>query len=89
MLWSSESSVSFGISHQNLVHFSLLSHASHMLCPSHSSWLYLPNDIWGWVQIMKPLIVQLPECMENGKNIQARVTSFKQYISAIASKKLI
>jgi hypothetical protein len=28
--------------------------------PPHSPWLYLPNDIWGWVQIMKFLIVQLP-----------------------------
>jgi hypothetical protein len=26
--------------------------------PSHSFWLDLPNDIWGWVQIMKFLIVQ-------------------------------
>jgi hypothetical protein len=24
-----------------------------MPCPPHWSWLYLPNDIWGWVQIMK------------------------------------
>jgi hypothetical protein len=28
--------------------------------PPHSPWLNLPNDIWGWVQIMKFLIVQLP-----------------------------
>jgi hypothetical protein len=27
--------------------------------PPHSSWLDLPNYIWGWVQIMKFLIVQL------------------------------
>jgi hypothetical protein len=31
-----------------------------MPCPPHSPWLDLPNDIWGWVQIMKLLIVQLP-----------------------------
>jgi hypothetical protein len=24
----------------------------------HSPWFYLPNDIWGWVQIMKLLFVQ-------------------------------
>jgi hypothetical protein len=51
--WSSEWSLSFGLSHQNLVHFSLLSHACHMPCPSHSPWLDLRNDIWGWIQIMK------------------------------------
>jgi hypothetical protein len=28
--------------------------------PPHSPWLDLPNDIWGWVQISKLLIVQLP-----------------------------
>jgi hypothetical protein len=25
--------------------------------PPHSLWIDLPNDIWGWVQIMKLLIV--------------------------------
>jgi hypothetical protein len=53
MSWSSKWSFSFGLSHQNLVHFSLLSNACHMPRPPHSSWLDLPNDIWGWVQIMK------------------------------------
>jgi hypothetical protein len=38
--------LSNGLSHQNLVHFSLLSHAYHMPRPPHSSWLELPNDIW-------------------------------------------
>jgi hypothetical protein len=28
--------------------------------PPHSPWFYLPNDILGWVKIMKLLIVQLP-----------------------------
>jgi hypothetical protein len=31
-----------------------------MPCPPHSPWLDLPNDIWGRVQIMKLLTVQLP-----------------------------
>jgi hypothetical protein len=35
-------------------------HACHMPRPPHSPWLDLPNDIWGWVQIMKFLVVQLP-----------------------------
>jgi hypothetical protein len=39
--WSSEWSLSFGLSHQNFVHFYPLSHACHMP--------------WGWVQIMKQL----------------------------------
>jgi hypothetical protein len=55
--WSSEWSLSFGLSHQNLVHLSLLSHACHMPRPPHSPWLDLSNDIWGWVQIMKLLII--------------------------------
>jgi hypothetical protein len=58
--WSSKWSLYFGLSHQNLVHYSLLSHACHMPCPPHSPWLDLPNDIWGWAQIMKLLTVQLP-----------------------------
>jgi hypothetical protein len=57
--WSSKWSPSVGLSHKNLVHLSLLSHACHMPRP-HSPWLDLPNGIWGWVQIMKFLIVQLP-----------------------------
>jgi hypothetical protein len=48
MPWSSKWSLSFGLSHQNLVHFSLLSHAWHLPRQPHSPWLYLPNDIWGW-----------------------------------------
>jgi hypothetical protein len=51
---------SFGLSRQNLVQFSLLSHACHMHRPPHSPWLNLPNEIWGWVQIMKLLILLLP-----------------------------
>jgi hypothetical protein len=58
--WSSKWSPSLGLSHQNLVHFSVLSHACYMPRPPHSHWLDLPNEIWGWVQIMKFLIVQLP-----------------------------
>jgi hypothetical protein len=44
----------------NLIHFSLLSHACHMPCSPHLPLLDLPNDIWGWVQIIKLLTVQLP-----------------------------
>jgi hypothetical protein len=35
-LWSSKWSLSFGLSHQNLLHFFLLSHACHMPRPPHS-----------------------------------------------------
>jgi hypothetical protein len=42
------------------LHTFLVSHACHMPSPPHSPWLYLPNDIWGWVQKMKFLTVQLP-----------------------------
>jgi hypothetical protein len=58
--WSFEWSLSFGLSHQNLVHFSVHSQAFHTPRPPHSASFDLPNDIWGWVQIMKLLTVQLP-----------------------------
>jgi hypothetical protein len=51
-------SLSFGLSHQNLVHFSPLPHPCHMPCLPHS-WFGLPNNIWWWVHIMKLPIVQL------------------------------
>jgi hypothetical protein len=57
---SSQWCLSFGLSHQNLIKFYLLSHACRMPRPPHSPSLDLPNDIWWWVQIMKFLIVQLP-----------------------------
>jgi hypothetical protein len=57
---SSEWSIFFGLSHRNLVHFSLLSHACHMPQLPHFPWLDLPNDTKGWVQNMKLLTVQLP-----------------------------
>jgi hypothetical protein len=57
--WSSKWSLSFRLSHQNLLHFSLISLACHMPCPPHPPWLDPPNDIWEWVQTMKFLIVQL------------------------------
>jgi hypothetical protein len=44
---SSKWSLSFGLSHQNHIHFSVLSHACHMPHPPHSPWFDLPNDIWG------------------------------------------
>jgi hypothetical protein len=47
-----------GFPTKTLVHLYLLFHACHMPRPPHSPWLDLPNDIWGWVQIMKFLIVQ-------------------------------
>jgi hypothetical protein len=56
---SFEWSFSFGLSHQNPVHVSPLSHACHMPRPPHSPWFDLPNDIRWWVQIMKLPIVQL------------------------------
>jgi hypothetical protein len=58
---SSEWCLSFGISQQYLVYFSLLSHACHIPRSPHSPWLDLRNDIWGWVQIMLLLIVPLPQ----------------------------
>jgi hypothetical protein len=51
--WSSTWSPSLWLSHQNLVHFLLLSHACHMSRASRSPWFDLPNNIWGWVQNMK------------------------------------
>jgi putative component of membrane protein insertase Oxa1/YidC/SpoIIIJ protein YidD len=59
-LRSSEWSLSFGLSHQNLLHFSLLSHSCHMSRPPHPPRLELSSDVWRWVQTMKVLIVQLP-----------------------------
>jgi hypothetical protein len=50
---------SFGLSHQNPVHVSPLSHACHMPCPPHSPWFDLPNNTLWWVQIMKLPTVQL------------------------------
>jgi hypothetical protein len=57
---SSDCSLSFRISHQNLLHFSVPSHACHMPHQSNSPWFDLPNDTWWWVQIMKLPTVQLP-----------------------------
>jgi hypothetical protein len=48
---------SFGLSHQNPVHVSPLSHVCHMTRLTHSPWFDLPNDIWWWLQIMKFPIV--------------------------------
>jgi hypothetical protein len=46
--WSFKRSFYFGLSHQNPVHVSPLSHACHMPCPPHSPWFDLPNNIWWW-----------------------------------------
>jgi hypothetical protein len=44
--WSSEWSISFWLSHQNLVHFSLLSYACHMPCPPHPPCLMVFGDAY-------------------------------------------
>jgi hypothetical protein len=67
---SSECSLSFGPSHQNRVHFSNLSHACHMLRPSHSPWFDLPNGIWGWIRNTKLLIALL---LNSTKNISCTI----------------
>jgi hypothetical protein len=54
---SSEWSLFHGLSHQNLAHFSVLSHMCHMPRPPHCPWFDLPNDICGQVQITELLIV--------------------------------
>jgi hypothetical protein len=51
--WSFKWSFSFGLSHQNPVPVSPLSHACHMPHPPSSPWFDLPNNIWWWVRIMK------------------------------------
>jgi hypothetical protein len=48
-----------GFPTKTLYTFSLLSHVCHMSRPLHFPWFDVSNDIWGWVQIMKFLIVQL------------------------------
>jgi hypothetical protein len=57
-----------------------------MPCPPHSSWLDLPNNIWGWVQIMKFLIVQFPPVASTllGPNIPLR-TLFSNTLSLCSS----
>jgi hypothetical protein len=55
--WSSEWPFSLVLPHQNLIHFYRFSHACRIPRPPHSSWFDMPNDIWGWVQIMKILTV--------------------------------
>jgi hypothetical protein len=44
--WSFKWSFSLWLSHQNPVHVSPLSHASHIPCPPHSPSFDLPNIIW-------------------------------------------
>jgi hypothetical protein len=67
-------SFSFGLSHQNPVHVSPLSHACHMPRPPHYPLFDLPNNIWRRVQIMKLPIMQL--------------SSFSRYFIPLRSKYL-
>jgi hypothetical protein len=57
--WSSKWSFSFGISHQNPIHVSLLSHACHMSRLPYSPLFDLLNTVSWWVQIMKLSFLQL------------------------------
>jgi hypothetical protein len=66
---------SSGFPTKNLVHFSLLSHACHMPCLPQSPWFDLPNDIWGWVQIIKFLIVQLPPFSRHLIHLRSKYSS--------------
>jgi hypothetical protein len=53
---SSKWSSSLRFPHQSPVCTSPLPHPRHMSCPSQSSWLDHPNDIWWGVQSMKLLV---------------------------------
>jgi hypothetical protein len=60
---SAKRSLSLRFLHQNPVHTSPLPHMRYMLCPSHSSQFYHPNNIWWAVQIINPLSPELnPIC---------------------------
>jgi hypothetical protein len=82
--WSSKRSLSFWLSLQNPVHIHVLSHACHMSRPPPFPWFDLPSNIWGWIQNMKLLIVQLPpfSCYfsPSGQNIFLR-TLFSNTLS--------
>jgi hypothetical protein len=62
MLQSFKWSLSFGLSHQNLVNFSPLSHACHMPCSPHSPWFDLRNNIWWWVLRKNSPFHKIPQC---------------------------
>jgi hypothetical protein len=47
-----------GLCHLNLVNFSVLSYACHMVTLPHSPWFYVRNDIWGLVENTELLPVQ-------------------------------
>jgi hypothetical protein len=51
--WSFKRSLSLGLSHQNPIRVSPLSHACHMPRPPYSPWFDLPDNIWWWVQFTK------------------------------------
>jgi hypothetical protein len=65
---------------------SLSFHASHMPRPPHSPWFHLPNDIWGWVRIMKLFTVQLSPVSSSllGPDILLR-TLFSNILSQCSS----
>jgi hypothetical protein len=46
-----------------------------MPCPPHSPWLEVPNGIWGWVQIMKFLVMQLPPFSRHLVPFRSKYTS--------------
>jgi hypothetical protein len=48
--------------------------------PPHSPWLDLPNDIWGWVHIMKFLTVQLPPFSRHVIPLRAQVKSHDKIV---------
>jgi hypothetical protein len=56
---SSPCSPSSRFFHQNPICISLLPNSCYMPCPSHPPWLNHSNYIWGGVQFMKLLIMQL------------------------------
>ena len=55
---STKWSLSFRFPHKNPVFISLLIHTWHKLCPSHTLWCNLMNNIWWGVKIPKLFVVQ-------------------------------
>jgi hypothetical protein len=56
---SSEWSLPFRFSNENIACIFNLSHACYISSPSHLSWFDHPNNIWWSLQFMKLLIMQL------------------------------
>jgi hypothetical protein len=84
MPWSSEWSLFFRLSYQNLEHFSFLSHACHMTCLPHSPSTCCYNTCSYWLIFIKIVMNFVPSKNRTATRFHHKICAWRKAICPLS-----